>query len=174
MERREFITALGVLGLTGCGGEMAQEFTLQPSPTRKGNKLHSDVPGYEERVWTPTMSFGGGSTGITYVAQSGNYTKIGRQVIADFQIVLSSKGSSAGSAQVNGLPISSSAIGTSVVSIKWESMTTALINFTGWKLGFGTTINLYGTAAATATLSPLANTDFSNDTRLYGSFTYFI
>ena len=61
---------------------------------------------YEEGTFTPVLSFGGGTTGITYDQQFGNYTKIGRLVHIKMRIKLSSKGSSTGDAVVNGFPFS--------------------------------------------------------------------
>lgn len=54
--------------------------------------------------WTPRVSFGGGNTGITYGLQSGVACKIGRIAFFSFTVVLTNKGSSAGTAQVDGLP----------------------------------------------------------------------
>src|SRR5262249_32540240 len=59
----------------------------------------STLSTYASGTWTPTLRFGGGTTGITYAAQQGTYTQIGSQVIASFHINLSNKGSSTGSAQ---------------------------------------------------------------------------
>ena len=59
---------------------------------------------YEEGTWTPTLSFGGGSTGIVYGTQSATYTKIGNVVNFAFRMYLTNKGSSTGHARVNGLP----------------------------------------------------------------------
>ena len=59
---------------------------------------------YEEGTWTPTITFGGGSTGITYAVNSGTYTRIGRLVTGRFIIVLSNKGSSTGDVDIVGLP----------------------------------------------------------------------
>jgi hypothetical protein len=61
---------------------------------------------YEEGTFTPTLTFGGGSTGITYNAQVGRYTKVGRLVTVSFTIQLTNKGSSTGDAKVS-LPFSS-------------------------------------------------------------------
>lgn len=62
---------------------------------------------YEEGTWTPVLSFGGASTGITYTTQSGNYVKIGRHVLAEFEINLTSRGSATGTAVIGGLPFQS-------------------------------------------------------------------
>ena len=59
---------------------------------------------YEEGTWTPALSFGGATTGITYSTQFGQYTKIGRQVTLTCKVVLTSKGSATGYASITGLP----------------------------------------------------------------------
>jgi hypothetical protein len=59
---------------------------------------------YEEGTFTPVLSFGGASVGITYGAQLGVYTKIGRVVHYSIYVTLTSKGSSTGTAAVGGLP----------------------------------------------------------------------
>ena len=55
---------------------------------------------YEEGTFTPVISFGGGTTGISYGTQEGFYTKVGRLCFASFRCTLTSKGSSTGAANV--------------------------------------------------------------------------
>ena len=55
---------------------------------------------YEEGTFTPVISFGGGTTGISYGTQEGFYTKVGRLCFASFRCTLTSKGSSTGVATV--------------------------------------------------------------------------
>ena len=62
---------------------------------------------YEEGSWTPSLTFGNLSTGITYADRNGSYTKLGRFIIARAWVFLSSKGSATGSADVTGLPYTS-------------------------------------------------------------------
>lgn len=57
-------------------------------------------------TWTPVLSFGGASVGITYTTQTGSYIQDGELVHVRIVIVLTSKGSSTGSAQVT-LPLTS-------------------------------------------------------------------
>lgn len=57
--------------------------------------------------FTPTITFGGGNTGITYTTQTGQYWQIGPVVYVSMQIVLSNKGSSTGTAEIRGLPVTS-------------------------------------------------------------------
>lgn len=58
-------------------------------------------------TFTPVVSFGGASVGITYTTQLGKYTRVGNVVTYTIQINLSSKGSSTGSMQISGLPYTS-------------------------------------------------------------------
>jgi hypothetical protein len=62
---------------------------------------------YVEGTFTPILSFGGGTTGISYSTQTGVYTRIGRVIQIDVNIALTSKGSSTGSASISGLPFTS-------------------------------------------------------------------
>lgn len=96
---------------------------------------------YEEGVWTPTISFGGASVGVTYGSPtSGRYTKIGRTVIATGSVTLTSKGSSSGAAGLGGLPFSSANDGV------YNAVTV------GFAAGFASV-----TGAVTATLAPNFN-----------------
>ena len=55
---------------------------------------------YEEGTWTPTLQFGGASVGITYGLQRGRYIKIGKLLKLEAQIILTSKGTSTGTATI--------------------------------------------------------------------------
>ena len=59
---------------------------------------------YEEGTWTP--SFIGSTTNptVTYAAQSGSYTKIGRQVTVSFEAGTSAQTGGVGTVQIAGLP----------------------------------------------------------------------
>jgi hypothetical protein len=59
--------------------------------------------------FTPALNFGGGTTGITYVVQSGAYVRVASMVFFTISIQLSSKGSSTGNMQVSGLPFACNA-----------------------------------------------------------------
>ena len=60
---------------------------------------------YEENTtFTPVLEFGGGTTGITYGSQLGRYARIGNIVFVRINLVLTSKGSSTGTAEITGLP----------------------------------------------------------------------
>jgi hypothetical protein len=61
---------------------------------------------YEEGTWTPTIEFGGASVGVSYSTNVGTYTKVGNLVKASCYVQMSSKGTSAGAARIQGLPFS--------------------------------------------------------------------
>ena len=59
---------------------------------------------YEEGTWTPTFAGSTTSPTVTYAAQSGSYTKIGRQVTVSFEVGTSAQSLGVGSVQIAGLP----------------------------------------------------------------------
>jgi len=76
-------------------------------------------------AWTPTLSFSGTSTGITYSNQIGRWTIVGNTVFFECYLSLTSKGSATGSVQINGLPFSSSNVTnlTPVVQVSVDGVT---------------------------------------------------
>ncbi len=56
-------------------------------------------------TFTPVLTIGGASTGITYGTQSGRYQRAGRRVFFEIKIVLTAKGSLTGALKIAGLPV---------------------------------------------------------------------
>jgi len=74
--------------------------------------------------WTPGISFGGGTTGITYAAQTGSYIRIGNIAFCYGAFTLSNKGSSTGNALLTGFPLTfSSGINQSICVGNWNAFT---------------------------------------------------
>jgi hypothetical protein len=128
---------------------------------------------YVEGTFTPTVTFGGGSTGLTYATQSGNYTRIGRLVHFQLVVTLSAKGSSTGDALINGLPVTSSSQVTpaaldihNVTAGVGDTDLKAVINASA------TTIGLFDIAAGSSTA--LTEADFTNNTRVRINGTYIV
>lgn len=71
--------------------------------------LDATVPSYTTGTWTPTLSFGGSSVGITYGLQSGFWSRINTLVIFSGGIILTNKGAQVGAALINGLPFTMNA-----------------------------------------------------------------
>jgi hypothetical protein len=125
---------------------------------------------YVEGTFTPGVAFGGGTTGITYTAQGGTYTRIGRLVHVQIVVLLSSKGSSTGAATITGLPLTVSL--TTPITVQISSMTAgvgdtyvqAALN------GAATTIALFDIAAGSE--DALTDADFTNTSLLRANGTY--
>lgn len=123
---------------------------------------------YEEGTFTPGISFGGGTTGITYTTQTGTYTKIGNRVFVDLIITLSNKGSSTGAALITGLPFTVAASTFSAGAIRMTAFAAAvdavpMAHF----VASATTIKLELLGNASATVSDMADTHFSNTSQIY-------
>lgn len=85
-------------GIITTGG--AVKFPSVQVPSADVNTLDD----YVEGTWTPVLSFGGASVGITYGTQLGRVTKVGRLAHVEMTILLTSKGSSAGTLAIAGIP----------------------------------------------------------------------
>jgi hypothetical protein len=161
-------TALqGAVPNAGCG--------ITFPATQNASSNANTLDDYEEGTWTPGLSFGGGTTGITYSTQSGGYIKVGAQVTVWAYIVLSSKGSATGPARVTGLPFTNvnapgRSEGATASSNYWQ-------NFSGTPIPLGyvqnnsTTIYL-GNGVGANTIGSLDNTNFNNNTSFYFNATY--
>lgn len=124
--------------------------------------------------WTPGISFGGGTTGITYGSQFGSYIKFGRSVTLFFDFQLSNKGSSGGAARITGLPFPAiTATGYCAFgSITWSGMTTMWVSAWPVSTSGASTLDLYALASAATTVSGWDATDLANNTNLRGTITY--
>jgi hypothetical protein len=129
---------------------------------------------YEEGTWTLGLSFGGGTTGIAYSANSGTYTKIGRQVTVNGYIALSSKGSSAGSVAITGLPfpIPSTSPYYAPPSL-WLNNVSFANQFTGYTQLSTSQIRLNELTEA-GVFSDLTDGNFANNSEIMVSLTYFV
>ena len=92
------------LALQGATTQSGTGITFPATQSASSNA--NTLDDYEEGTWTPTIKFGGNSTGMTYTTQLGTYIKIGRTLIISMVINLSAKGSSTGDATISNLPFS--------------------------------------------------------------------
>ena len=128
--------------------------------TQSASSDANTLDDYEEGTFTPTIAFGGGTTGITYSTQSGTYTKIGNVVWITLNVTLSNKGSSSGVMQILGLPFSMSA--TVIPSMRIQGTT-----FGGQYTAVSQTtqFELQETSEA-GTLSTITNSDATNSSQI--------
>ncbi len=123
---------------------------------------------YASGTWTPDLSFGGATTGITYSSRSGFYMHMGKLVFVQAIVILSSKGSATGNATFSNLPVTSSASTYGWLTLAWQNMTSSYVNMTGYVATSSTQVSIRGiTAASTTNISNVTDAGFANNTILY-------
>ena len=145
----------------------------------RGNLSTNTLEYYDGTAWirqvqrrttfTPVLTFGGGSTGITYANQTGVYQIIGNTVWFELQIVLTNKGSSTGTALIS-LPFNG------VVLQSPCSITCSNLTFSGTLCGNATTTGGVQLIQLTsgAALSALNDTNFANNSTVRAQGQYSI
>jgi hypothetical protein len=127
---------------------------------------------YEEGTWTPTLEFGNANTGITYATQAGYYTKVGNLVTATCYLQLSNKGSSVGSAELEGLPFTSS---NETAAFFPATFRPRLISFADTMIGYvfnnTTTLGLEEVTNA-GVQTAITNADFQNGSNFMVTVSY--
>jgi len=123
---------------------------------------------YEEGTWTPTYSSTGAT--FTYLGQGGAYTKIGRQVWAQFYVRVTATGTLTNTVIIDGLPFtsSSSALVQSSASV-WYTGTKSVTPLNAVN---STSINLWVNNVATPSL--LLASDVASGEYMVGTLTYFV
>lgn len=126
---------------------------------------------YEEGTWTPTIRFSGGSTGVVYAAQSGTYTRIGRQVTLNFDVRLSDKGSSTGVWEIGGFPFTAGAEGHG--NLHYQTGGALITQLAAIRVTGGSSYGglYYASAGSTVVYS---DTDATNSSICIGQVTYFV
>jgi hypothetical protein len=143
--------------------------------TQSASSDANTLDDYEEGTWTMGVSFGGGTTGITYNSSyvTGSYTKVGNRVFISGVLVLTSKGSSTGSALLTGLPFTSSSSASAASAFSQVLYNTT---FTGQQFlesnSSATTANLWQVSAL-GVRSALTDANFNNNSQITvgGSYT---
>jgi hypothetical protein len=91
---------------------------------------------YTVTSWTPVITFGGASTGITYSQQQGSWTRMGNIFLLEAFMILTSKGTATGKMQITGLPISfPTATGEFAIGVIRAGFQTGLGGGTGSAMG---------------------------------------
>lgn len=118
----------------------------------------NDLDDYEEGTFTPGLTFGGGSTGMTFSTQSGEYTKIGNRCFFSLSLALSAKGSSTGQAVITGLPFTvNAAVPAAGAAIRAGFLASTTGGIMAQVIGGTTTIHISQSNTGTATSLTDAN-----------------
>jgi hypothetical protein len=128
---------------------------------------------YEEGTWTPVVSFGGASVGITGTF-TGTYTKIGNSINVYFQILFTSKGSSTGTMKVAGLPFASALNYKANSGFAYVHRLAALqTSGQMYAADVGSELYFWFVGYGGAFASVFSNATVSNDSQINGSIIYF-
>jgi hypothetical protein len=128
------------------------------------------LPFQSASTFTPSLTFGGGSTGMTFATQTGQYIRIGDLVIFTLEIRLSAKGSSTGAAIITGLPVASIATYYWSCPIAYYSGMASATGIIGQVNASSTSVQLYIPGAASTAGATHAN--FSDTSWLYVTGAY--
>lgn len=109
-------------------------------------------------TWTPSLTFGSNSTGITYSSRTGTWTRLGNLVFVTCSITLTSKGTATGVAGIGGLsspnPASYACLGVIGLSMGTYAASKALM------VAGSTSLNFYITTATGE--AAMTDTAFTN------------
>lgn len=126
----------------------------------------------DENTWTPTISFGGATTGITYSQNRGYYIRIKNFVFVTGYILLTSKGSATGAMLIEGLPytIANATRALTPATLRLQNVTFAN-QFQGYGVYNTKTIALMELTEAGAETA-LTHADFANNSLIMVSLIY--
>lgn len=145
-------------------------FPVVQLPTADPNTLDD----YREAVFTPTISFGGASVGITYSSQSGFFTKIGREVHFRLIIGLTAKGSSTGAASIDDLPFNSNATVNNFSAVSMRPRNTSFADMMQGFISTNTSSISLEEITNAGTVTSLDDTNFTNTSSFIISGSYMV
>ena len=145
-------------------------FNATQSASANANTLDD----YEEGTFTGGFQFGGSATGIEYNRQVGIYTKIGDLVFVQGYISLTSKGSQTGTAQLTGLPFTSSSAtnASSAGNMRVAQLTFGNDTHLSLSIESGGVVLTFGDTASGAGATAMDNSNFADNTGIEFGFTY--
>jgi len=162
-----FITKITTPIIDLTGGQI--KFPAIQNPSANANTLDD----YEEGTWTPALKFDGASVDMTYIANTGMYTKIGNSVVIMGTFLLSNKGTSSGDATITGLPFNckAGAAAYSTVSLRVANVTFA--DYPQGRVDVGFAIVTLEEVTNAGVKTTLDNTNFANNSYITFSVIYF-
>ncbi len=185
-----FTNNVVVNGNTTLGDSSADTLTIRPNavtwtnnPTHSGNHIFSGnltVSGTltappPTGSFTPGVTFGGGSTGVTYnINRGGVYFTIGPVTFFYGRLRLSNKGSSTGTARITGFPATAAGSGGLIIfpaTLKAYSMTGLTGDLTGAISG-ATPLMALSQSAADGSTVDVTDAEFTNSSDIYFSGFY--
>lgn len=132
----------GATSVTGCG--------ISFPATQVASSDANTLDDYEEGTWTPTITLGGGS--VTYTTQTGTYTKVGRLVTLQFQVVVNVATTPSAALSIAGFPFTLGATQKGAASVLVNTVSaSAVTSWMGQPIQAGSSVRLYTYAAGVLT-----------------------
>jgi hypothetical protein len=172
--------AIGAVGLTGNESVDGVKVFVQPPAVPGIQFPATQVPSadpnvlddYEEGTWTPGITFGGASVGMTFSIAEGTYTKIGNTVFVSGTLQLTAKGSSTGTMLITGLPFTTP-VQNVPFSLRFTAAGTAISGFLSIvTVGLSTTLVIQILPAAGTAIANFNDTHISNTSFIHFSGFY--
>jgi hypothetical protein len=164
---------IGTSTATANGGKLELSGGITFPATAVAASNANTLDDYEEGTWTPVVSFGGASVGITGTF-AGTYTKIGNSINVYFQILFTSKGSSTGTMKVAGLPFASALNYKANSGFAYVHRLAALqTSGQMYAADVGSELYFWFVGYGGAFASVFSNATVSNDSQINGSIIYF-
>jgi hypothetical protein len=125
--------------------------------TQNASSDANTLDDYEEGTFTPAFSASGAT--FNYAAQTGIYTKVGRQVSGSIYLELATSGNTltAQPLSITGLPFAMSGVTAAYFEITWFQSTTSYIKIAGGLASGGTSLAVRGLTAAAVSVSAALN-----------------
>ena len=156
---------------SGSGGCLQLKSGITFPATQVASSDANTLDDYEEGTFTPGITFGGASVGMTGTF-AGRYTKVGRAVTINGIIALTAKGSSTGIAKISGLPFTSANASGEYTAI---SIRLDRVSFADFPCGYvgpnSSVVELENTTNA-GTVSSMTDSNFINTSVVIVNFTY--
>lgn len=131
---------------------------------------------YETSTWVPALTFGGGSTGLTYASRSGSYVRVGKLVFCTFTWGLSAEGSSNGTLEMSGLPFPIAAASTANGHITvYSGMATGVAGYSIGVTGASSSSKVnfpYANSTTSAATADMDRGTTTNTSAVIGYFSY--
>jgi hypothetical protein len=151
-----------VVTLAGASLSLADGQLAFPA-TQNASADANTLDDYEEGTWTPVFTFATpGNLSVVYSTQSGDYTKVGREVRVSGQTIMSTftHTTASGGAQLTGLPFTAANTGHSTVgSSAWTGVTKAGYTQVGSFIIFNQAIITWFAFASASAVSPVSAAD---------------
>jgi hypothetical protein len=158
----------GPSGITQYHNPNNQAYTFAGGPTQ-GYSFDQALtaPNLTTGTWTPVLSFGGASVGITYSLQTGTYVRVGKFYYCFGAIILTSKGSSTGGVIIGGLP--AAAAGAMPITVSYYSGMASITHIGGY---INSDTNIHPWNAGAGVFAALTDANFSNTSILQFAAMY--